>query len=320
MKKTTKIWLVAATVLVLTGCSVFGGVMTVLEWDFTNLSTVKYETNNYIIVEDYRNISILSDTADVEFVPSYNNESTVICHEEKNAGHSVEVKDGTLEIKFTDTRKWYEHIGIAFGTTKIKVSIPCGEYGNLLTKSSTGDIVIPKGFVFESIDVAQNTGDVINNSSAAGAVKIKTTTGNIFVENISAQELDLAVSTGHIAACDIACDGNVIIDVSTGNTMLSNIKCKNLTSGGSTGDMVLNGVIVSQKMSIKRSTGDVKFEGCDASEILVKTDTGDVTGTLLSEKVFITGTDTGSIDVPKTTAGGKCEINTDTGDVKLQIK
>ena len=58
----------------------------------------------------------------------------------------------------------------------------------------------------------------------------------------------------------------------------------------------------------------------EARTISIKTDTGDVTGTLLSEKEFITDSDTGNIDVPKTTTGGKCEITTDTGDIKIDIK
>jgi DUF4097 and DUF4098 domain-containing protein YvlB len=74
-----------------------------------------------------------------------------------------------------------------------------------------------------------------------------------------------------------------------------------------------------EKLSIERSTGDVIFEGCDAGEIYVKTDTGDVKGTLLSEKVFLTDTDTGKISVPKTITGGRCEVSTDTGDIELSI-
>jgi len=63
----------------------------------------------------------------------------------------------------------------------------------------------------------------------------------------------------------------------------------------------------------------VVFEGCDAGEIYVDTDTGDVSGTLLSDKVFIVKTDTGKIDVPNSISGGRCEIETDTGDVKISI-
>ena len=58
---------------------------------------------------------------------------------------------------------------------------------------------------------------------------------------------------------------------------------------------------------------------CDASEIFVKTDTGDVRGTLLSEKVFIIKTSAGDVSVPETVTGGKCEISTDTGDIKIGI-
>jgi len=63
----------------------------------------------------------------------------------------------------------------------------------------------------------------------------------------------------------------------------------------------------------------VKFDGCDAEEIFVETDTGDVKGTLLSEKVFMANSDTGKISFHKTVTGGRCEIETDTGDIKIQI-
>jgi hypothetical protein len=40
---------------------------------------------------------------------------------------------------------------------------------------------------------------------------------------------------------------------------------------------------------------------------------------LLSEKVFITKSDTGRIDVPETVTGGKCKITTDTGSIRIYI-
>ena len=79
-------------------------------------------------------------------------------------------------------------------------------------------------------------------------------------------------------------------------------------------------MIATERFSIERSTGDVQLNGCDADEIYVKTDTGDVSGNLLTEKVFFAETDTGDIDVPRTNAGGRCEIITDTGDIRIQIQ
>ena len=80
----------------------------------------------------------------------------------------------------------------------------------------------------------------------------------------------------------------------------------------------MESVTATEKLWIKRSTGDLKFDGCDASEIFVKTDTGDVTGNFLTDKVFLVQTDTGDVTVPKSVSGGKCEITTDTGDIRFK--
>ena len=49
MKKTTKIWLVIATLLVVLGSITFLAVMSVLNWDFVKLNTRNYVTNTYCI-------------------------------------------------------------------------------------------------------------------------------------------------------------------------------------------------------------------------------------------------------------------------------
>ena len=82
----------------------------------------------------------------------------------------------------------------------------------------------------------------------------------------------------------------------------------------------MTNVIAREKFNLERDTGKVKFNGCDAETIYVKTDTGSVTGSLLTDKVFVTDTDTGSVDVPKTITGGRCEITTDTGNIRLSIE
>jgi DUF4097 and DUF4098 domain-containing protein YvlB len=81
----------------------------------------------------------------------------------------------------------------------------------------------------------------------------------------------------------------------------------------------LESVIAIEKLDIKRSTGDVSFKGSDANAIFVKTTTGDVCGSLLSDKVYITNTSTGNINVPNSIVGGRCEITTSTGDIKITV-
>ena len=280
MRKTTKIWLAIATSFTFFGIVLFASVMTVLKWDFTKLSTVKYQTNSYEINESFENITILSDTADIVFAGSETAKTTVVCYEEEKVEHTVSVKDGALVVELVDRKEWHERIGINFGSSKITIYLPQKEYGEVCVKTSTGDLKIVNGFQFESIDVQQSTGDIELKNVSAGAISLS---------------------------------------VSTGETRLIDTSCKNLISNGGTGDILLRSVIATEKISIKRTTGDVEFDRSDASEIVVETSTGDIEGTLLSGKVFIPDSNTGDIELPQTQTGGRCELTTDTGDIEIKI-
>lgn len=302
MKKNTKLWLIIATSLILIGCILFAGVMFSLRWDFTKLSTDKFETNTYEIREPFHNISIETDTTDIIFTLSDDGTCKVECTEEENTRHSVTVEHGTLIVERLDERDLHDYIGnigIPVNSTKITVYLPQEEYTSLLIAESTGDIHIPQDFHFQDVDIALSTGDVVFSASASQLVKIQTSTGDIRVENTSATHCDFSVSTGDV--------------------YLSDLTCKNLITTGRTGDISMDHVVATGKLSIARSTGDVRFARCDAYEIFVKTDTGDIAGSLLTDKIFITETSTGDIQVPNTTTGGTCEIRTNTGDIAITI-
>ncbi len=321
MKKATKICLIIAAALVLAGASVFLTVMSLAHWDFNMFSTVKYETNEHIIDKEFTDILIETYTSDIMFVPSADGEYRVVSFEATNTKHSVEVKDGVLEIKLQDARKWYDHISIfSYKNPTITVYIPAGEYGKLKIKSSTGDIDLHSQFKFESADISVSTADIGYYASTNGKISIKGTTGDITIGDITASEVDLKVSTGKISISNLTCPGDVKVVVSTGKSVITNVSCKSFISEGDTGDVILTGVLAADKFDIERSTGDVTFEDCDAGEIYIETSTGDVKGSFLTDKVVFANTDTGKIEVPQSTVGGRCEITTDTGDIEITIK
>lgn len=320
MRKSTKRGLIIATSLLLLGCILFAGVMTTLTWDFRKLSTVRYETNTHTISEVFDGISMKTDTADITFRLSDDGVARVECHEEVKANHFVAVQDGTLVIREDSQKAWYDYIGINLGSPRITVYLPEKAYAHLVIKGSTGDIDVPDAFTFKDVDIKLTTGDVTFSASAAGTVAIKASTGKINLKNMAADALSLSASTGKITVSNVTCDGDIALRVSTGKAELDRVTCQNFTSNGSTGDMVLKAVVAAGKMTIERSTGNVRFDGADADELLVTTDTGDVAGSLLTDKVFITDTDTGRVDVPKSVAGGRCEISTDTGNIRITVE
>ena len=320
MKPVTKILLIAAALLILVGALIYVGVMAKNDWNFASLGKDDFETNTYDVPEDFRSIDIRSDTENISFLPSGDGTCRVEFVEKKDEPHTVTVQDGTLRIEQPEHTGWTINIfSFSFNEPKITVYLPETEYETLYIDESTGSVTLPGDFQFERIDITASTGAVDCRASASGDLRIETSTGSIQVRDLRAGALKLTVSTGKVAIQSVSCEGAVEVEVTTGKAELTDLTCGSLVSEGSTGAMEMKNVVAAETMTIRRDTGDVRFEGCDAAELTVDTDTGDVTGTLLTEKVFIVRSDTGRIKVPETTAGGKCKITTDTGDIRIEI-
>ena len=321
----TKKWIIAAICFIVAGGIIFVSMMSIINWDFNSLDTTEYKTKVYRIDESFKNVSINTNESNITFVKG-DGECLVSVKQQAKVNHMVNVQDETLIIEINDTRKWYEHISVfSFRTPQITVTLPHNEYESLLINSSTGDIEIAKDFSFKNVDVKASTGDVNCKAAAVGDLKINLSTGHINIENtvvgenVIANSMCLTTSTGSINVKHVECGGKVEANVSTGKMNFTDVQCNDFSSDGNTGDVTLTDVILTGSFNIKRSTGDIKLEGCDADTLVITTDTGEVSGTLLTDKAFVCKTDTGEIDVPQVTNGGRCEITTDTGDIKIKI-
>lgn len=377
MRNGTKRWLISALALIAVGVLIFSMTACTAGFDMGRIFSGSYDDKTHEIGEIFSDININTDTADITFVKSDDENVKVICHERKRGGHSVTVADGVLKIDVADERKWYDHIGTN-DETAITVYMPAGKYGSLVISESTGDLLIPTDFVFSDIDIDISTADVLLEASADGDVKIDASTGDIKINDISvgglldvvvstgdvslsgvvcnsvnvagstgtteinslfssggvalerstghinivgldALSLDIVTSTGKVNASDVKCADTAKVDVSSGDITFKNLRAETLMSNGDSGDVILTDTVIAGRVDIERDTGDVEFNSFDAAEIHINVSTGDVTGTLLSDKVYIIKTSTGKIDVPDTITGGRCEITTSTGDVKISV-
>ena len=315
-----KKWIIAAVVILVIGILICGATFVASGFDFGILGSAKYETNTYDVNEEFQDISIHTDVDKIVFEKSEDSRCRVVCNETEDIKHDVQVKDETLSISVQDNREWYEFFSIGIREPGVTVYLPAAQYNRLTVDSGTGNVTIPEDFSFEDIEITLSTGDVTCSASAEKNISITSGTGDIRCFGIRAVQIYLEVTTGHINASSVNCDGIFDVHVSAGKAELTDIKCGDMRSIGSTGDLILKNVMASGELDVRRSTGDIRFEGCDAGSIYAKTSTGGVTGTLLSDKVFITDTGTGDVDVPKTVQGGKCEITTSTGDIRIQIR
>ena len=140
-------------------------------------------------------------------------------------------------------KSWYDYIGYDFGSSKITVYLPKTEYNALFINESTGNVEIPKDYLFDNVDISLSTGDVNFCASVSRLAKIKAITGNICVENTSAGALELSVTTGKVTVSGVTCRDNITVDVVTGSAYLTDSSCRSVISSVITGSISLNNVI-----------------------------------------------------------------------------
>ena len=312
-----KTGLITAGSLVGAGLLITGITFAVFGFDPSKLSTTRYVTNTYNVDGSFSNINIEGDTEDIIFEKATDGVCKVVCKEEEDRPHIVNVDGDTLSI--TREKKYYLSVGINFESPKTTVYLPEDTYGDIKVDSDTGDLVIPADFSFDKMSVRTDTGDVKSYAKVAENINISTDTGDMELKDITAVALTLESDTGKINIANTDISGDISIKEDTGDVFMDKVTCINFESKGDTSDLTLKDVIAKGDINLTRSTGDVRFDGCDAASVYVKTSTGDVEGSFLTDKVYITDTHTGRVDVPKTNEGGRCEIATDTGDIKIKV-
>ncbi len=293
-----KIWLIVAGLLILAGLLLSFGVMSRVNFDFTKLDTAHYQTVIHDITDSFDRISIDLQTAGVVFVPSESGQVRLVSTEKEEHPLIVTVQDGTLLIS---QEKSLDRFSLfTFGNPTLTVELPVFWTGPLSVDLTTGDAELPEAFCLSDIHLSVTTGDVRCSASSSGSIAIKATTGDIVMTDVRAV-------------------GAVELSQTTGDTTLTHVTCGTLFSTGTTGDLLMKDVLAEGSFSLTRGTGDICFDRCDAGSIFAKATTGDISGTLLTEKLFTTQATTGTIRVPSTTSGSKCELMTTTGDIFIDL-
>ncbi len=320
MKDTIKILVLVAAGLIIIGAVIFVIAMVNNNWDFRALDTANYVTSEYDLgTEKITDISFNTDVAKIVFKKSDDGKNRVECFEDEKHKHSVNLSSGKLEVKAFEG-KWHQNIKVfSFKSPVVTVYLADTSFESLDISEDTGDIEIPADFTFANFKINASTGDVNSKASVTGALSIGLSTGSITLEGVSAASVSLKVSTGSVTVKSLECAGDVYLKVSTGRSQFTDVTCGSFTSEGSTGAITFENLKTSGLLKIKRSTGNVRFEKCDAAEVNIETDTGDVKGSFVSDMIIFASSDTGHIDVPRCTAGGRCDIKTDTGNIKISI-
>ncbi len=316
MKKATKIMLLVALGLILTGTVLFciGAAKTEFrfyEWSGGRNGDVK--TSTYELKEPFSNITVKEISGDIRILPSTDGVCKVVCRETERMQVTVEIVGDTLTVTRRDKSRWYEHIGlfIVFPDLDVTLYLPEAAYQELSLHSVSGDVQLSgSDYTFSGVSLGSTSGDLTVNGNGrtsewvSDLLRLDTTSGNVNVTQMHGKN-----SLG------------VEIDTTSGDVRLNGVDCKTLWIDSVSGDIELQTVLSDGKTTLSTVSGDIELEYVDAGSFDIETTSGDVEGILLSDKQFITDTTSGEVRVPNSQPGaGICEIETTSGDIKLRVQ
>lgn len=302
MKKSKKILITVAVILIAVGiiCG-FCGIYS-LGFNFNEISTSDFVTHTYTVEDDFTNIIIEDAASNINFYKSNDDKCRVLCDEREKVTHTVVSENNTLTVRVKDERNWFERINIGFFVADMRVSVylPKNKYDSLNAASMSGDIDVANEFTFDNAKVGSISGDISVKADVKQELNISSTSGDVIINNISATECINASSV-------------------SGEIDLSNVKGKEIFANTISGGVMLADTVASQKLKANSTSGEIDLKRCDAKNIVLDTVSGEISGTLLSNKQFITETTSGTVNVPQSVSNEECRITTVSGDIYIEI-
>ncbi len=319
MKTAKKISIIAAVLLMAGGLALSLTAFAMIGGDIVKLNTMTFTETTYTTEDRFDSIYIEGAECDVRFAASEDGLCRVDCVESEKIYHTVAVEDDTLTIKRVDARKWYERIGIYWGSMKITVYLPETEYDRLYVRTLSGDIEITAPYRFNTAEVYGTSGDVRFSAAVNHELNVKTVSGDLTVRGVKASRLSARSTSGDVSLSSVEAAIALQMKATSGNLTLTDAACGALTTDCTSGDTALTDV---DAYSIESNSvsGDIKLLRCDASTLSLKATSGDVYGSLLSDKIFSTETTSGNVQLPPSTTGGVCKIKTVSGDIRITIE
>ncbi len=323
MKNSTKAILIISLCMVFAGIFICGSVMFIADFDFNRLSSVTYRERTSTSDEAFVNVDVYSQSADISVFPSSNDEWRVESTEADKMYHQIEVEDDTLVIRRVDEREWYEYIGInfSFKTESVRLYLPEKLYESVELKSTSGKVIVNEGLNCEKLLAESTSGEVrVYGTQAKDDVVAKATSGQVSVNGVNTQKLYVSSTSGRVTVSNITDADSVNINATSGKIEAIDISCIDFSARNVSGGVTCSGVIAEDTITAETTSGSIKVLQSDAQNLTLKSTSGSIRGTLLSDKIFITDTVSGSISVPHTSQGGVCSAKTTSGSIDIKIQ
>lgn len=328
MKKNKKYALIISAAAVVVGLGIAAGAVGTAWFDrdtaavgknkfyLNSLDTRNLQARTYTVDEKFSSVKINETSSNIYIQPSKEKTCRVECYEGEKTHYDVRVENGELNITRRDRHNLIE-FGI-FAENPLTVYLPENEYGDIDISTASGDVEFGGAFTADRVNVDTASGDVKAGALTCRKLTVNGASADIDLGNVDCEELSVKTASGEIELDDVTAR-ELSARSTSGDIDMRNVHADSLKTTTASGEMELQNVTAGVKMNLESTSGDIGLERCDAGELKISSTSGSVYGSLLTGKTFIAHSTSGDIDIPRTDDGGRCEVSTTSGDIKLFI-
>ncbi|MHB8065233.1 MAG: DUF4097 family beta strand repeat-containing protein [Ruminiclostridium sp.] len=215
----------------------------------------------------------------------------------------VELINGTLNIK--ENRKSIVHVGINLNI------------GELFQRNEMQiDLFVPKSYS-ENMKIDSSSGSVKADSLKLKELAINTFSGDIELNDVTADAVRLETSSGLIKAGNIEANNIINIDSFSGNSIFESIKAEEILFENSSGNMSF-GIAEAEKITGDTFSGNITAEKLKAEDADISTSSGKIDFKNATIKKIKSETFSGDITFNNATINDS-DIDTSSGSVTIKL-
>lgn len=256
--KLSKLYIIAAAFL-LVGIIVFVAGFAMLDFDFSNFDTEPvYTPMKYTESGSISGIVIKDDGADIKFTQSSDKKIHIKYYENGVRTYEITKLEGDiLSVELKNNADWKQKLNLSRSTPVITVMLPKKFRGDIRIESQKGDVEFDS-VVAEGVTVTSSGGDIrmfgctvsgnmtataqsgnveLYNNKISGVAQFNSFRGNILAQLVTASEIYVDTTRGHVTLADVSSLGNIFGECDGGDIRLSALGAKQsitlIADGGS---------------------------------------------------------------------------------------
>ena len=284
---------------------------------FSQKGVWKTETRTYELNDNnFTKINLSTGDMNVSFYPSDNGKNYLVCEEMPDCAVEMTVSNGTLTVKKTGNGHWF---GIFVGEESATFYLTKTAFEALNLECGSGSVTIGAEFSFEKADITCGSGGILLGAKTK-FLTAKNGSGDLQLDSFNGETATLTSKSGQITVKNSVFSGLLTASSESGKTEINHVTAGSIEIKSTSGDILLDHATATGELTAQADSGEISLAGADAAGLTLKSKSGDITGTLQSEKIFITSSKSGRVEVPESLSGGKCKATTDSGNIRLSFE